>query len=247
MDERVVNSFEELHGAVGNRSPTTIYRGVRDARYQLIPRVGRSGSVNVKAERGMLYLFQIHAMPYIHSRPQNEWEWLYITQHHGLPTRLLDWTRSPLVAAFFAVEGDYPGPCAIYGIRTDQVSAAGTEEIMDERNFPDPFAIQTAHVCLPHHINPRIAAQAGLFTAQPNPTVPLILNSLFKITIPEAFRGVLRRTLFRYNIHRGTLFPDLDGQAEFIDWFFLSAPEWIKENPLSSDVDVVDETGYAET
>src|SRR5664279_6262027 len=87
----------------------------------------------------------------------------------------------------------FAGPCAIYGVRTDQICGAGAEQIMDERNFADPFAIPTAQVCLPRHINPRIAAQAGLFTAQPNPVVPLVLNSLFKITIPEAFRGVLQR------------------------------------------------------
>jgi hypothetical protein len=223
MSDVVVNSFEEFHAAVVSRGMTTIYRGVRDAHFQLVPRVGRTGACSVEAERGMLRLFQIHATPYIRNRPENEWEWLFIAQHHGLPTRLLDWTRNPLVAAFFAVEGEFAGPSAIYVCKADRT--------LIEHDFPDPFAVPNAIACLPRHINPRIAAQAGVFTVQPDPLSPLVSEFLERIIIPQAFRDALRRALFRYHIHRGTLFPDLDGQAAFINWYTLTAPEWIKEDP----------------
>lgn len=51
----------------------------------------------------MLDAFKRRARPYIDQIPQNDFEWMFVAQHHGLPTRLLDWSTSPLVALYFAV------------------------------------------------------------------------------------------------------------------------------------------------
>lgn len=62
----------------------------------------------------MLDLFKKQAVPYLDQRPDNDWDWMAIAQINGGPTRLLDWTRSPLVAAFFALEEEFEGDSAIH-------------------------------------------------------------------------------------------------------------------------------------
>lgn len=53
--------------------------------------------------KGMLDEFKQRAIPYLDTYPRSDFEWMFLAQHYGLPTRLLDWTVNPLVAMFFAV------------------------------------------------------------------------------------------------------------------------------------------------
>lgn len=74
---------------------------------ELLPKIGRDGVVReekyhlAQIERIILKQFQLRAITHLPRTPKSDWEWLAIAQHCGLPTRLLDWTKNPLAAAFF--------------------------------------------------------------------------------------------------------------------------------------------------
>lgn len=77
------------------------FRGVNCAGYKLSTSLMRLGEAYDGMERNLLKQFQKYAHKHVVER-DTEWHWLSIAQHHGLPTRLLDWTYSPYVALHFA-------------------------------------------------------------------------------------------------------------------------------------------------
>src|SRR6266581_1355335 len=82
------------------RSPY-VFRGLSDATHRLETSLMRLGGEYAKIEKHLLRNFQKYAYGEVVER-DSIWHWLSVAQHHGLPTRLLDWTYSPFVAMHFA-------------------------------------------------------------------------------------------------------------------------------------------------
>jgi len=110
-----------------------IFRGQSVASWGLVPGLYRERSQNVveqknrsQLEQRLLSQFKREARPYLNIEPVNDWEWLALAQHYGLPTRFLDWTQSPLVALYFALEGEEYFNSSVWCIRPPEAQVNDT-------------------------------------------------------------------------------------------------------------------------
>ena len=211
-----ITSFSQLHEVLESLKTwqKTIFRGQTNVDWPLQSSVGRLEPYGTKTheymEGRLLDLFKETARPFAPFDPKDDWEWLALGQHHGLPTRLIDWSYNPLVATFFAVESETETDSAVFMFW-------GGRTMKPEKDL-DPLEIESVVRFRPPHVTERISAQAGLFTVHPNPQEPWEHKSLLKIVISNDCRSELKKTLYKYGISRRTLFPGLDGIAADLHW-----------------------------
>ena len=205
------------------------FRGQANSEWQLIPRLLRTGGGHAHESR-MLARFRIRAMGLLDSYPPDNdpARWLFLMQHHGLPTRLLDWSESALTALYFAVKDEEEKDGVVYILLPIELNG----QQVDTPAIYSPYykdahemllaAFKGAPVpekifsMLAYSSNERVANQSGHFTVHGTSSDLRSLDCaswLKTVVIPASDKMDIRRKLAFLGISRTTLFRDLDSLA----------------------------------
>jgi hypothetical protein len=232
--------------------PILLFRGQEDESWLLKPGIAReqyAKGVRPDTEARMLAEFKHRGIPHLESAvPLADADWLAIAQHHGMPTRLLDWTGSALTALWFAIQrpavkGDdgQPKAAAVWALATSE------QDFITEEERDEPLKLDRTRLLKPRHVSRRIAAQDGWFTIHRGTEkgeglhyASLDTNDDYEsrvgyVRIPPKAFGPLRAQLQLAGINRGVLFPDLEGVAGRITDAILP-PDDQDEEQLEADI-----------
>jgi hypothetical protein len=210
------------------------FRGQRDATMPLFSALSRyllTYRIDPRAwtdqEERILRIFKRKAAHFLAHAPDrdDDFQWLALMQDHGAPTRLLDFTWSPYVAAFFALH-NATGDAVIWACNPFELEREVKLDVQKPGAFRKHILSQQkpfVWIGEPHAMNRRLIAQSGTFVVpsvldQPIEeilaTYPNWQETLIKFVLPsDKIRDQGMRELYKMNITQATLFPDLDGLA----------------------------------
>lgn len=252
VNEVNVSSIDDLvfsiRDALTNQPSPLWFRGQRDADWGVVPSLWRpssTGTYTTNDERNFNHRFRTRAAIRYAAAPQYDDHagWLSIMQHYGLPTRLLDWSRSPLVAAYFAVghslrrDPSLSTDAAIWMLAPHQLNLrhAGTEvtpalgsgmcdqlvrpAFVDDMTHADSSRAQTVIAAMATETDLRMFVQQGCFTvhspdAEDLRHLPDSKRFLWKLRIGRHTVLRMAEDLRTLGFSSGDLFPDLEHLAD---------------------------------
>ncbi|MVN76765.1 FRG domain-containing protein [Hymenobacter sp. HMF4947] len=226
------------------RSPF-VYRGMRSFGYKLSTSLQRLSGEYQHLEHHLLRNFRKYARDTTTPPSATVWDWLALAQHHGLPTRLLDWTYSPYVALHFVTDDLHAYhqdgiiwalnyvkaaehlPPALRGALASEGSNVFTSELLApavpslralEDLQPEPFVLFLE----PPSLDARIVHQYALFSLMS--TSQAMLHTwlaarpelYFRIRIPARLKWEIRDKLDQANITERVLMPGLGGLSRWL-------------------------------
>lgn len=220
--ENFIALMRNFHRGQNRGNMVWIFRGVSDVAFELIPSVGRSlwpghhlyGGLRAEHEQLVLEMFEARCVAFLEHRPASRLEVMLHAQHHGMPTRLLDWTFSPLVALFFALNGSRRGvDVAVYaGIPPKSLHESPIRYEVEQ----NPLQSKQDYLVHPPWVNRRISAQQSCFTLHAEVKAPIQLSQMAQIIISADKVPLMQRELHNLGVKAETIFPDLDGLAKSI-------------------------------
>jgi hypothetical protein len=218
---KTITDFLQIAQSREHRGQLALYRG-QDMQGNLLPGVARKDPTidTTERERETLRQFKLMGGTLLTGIRQSSLELLVVAQHHGMKTRLLDWSSNPLVALYFASSSKVPGEVYVYMLYAD-----GFEKI--DAYDRDPFLELDVAVIQPYLNNPRISAQHGWFTLHPyrhsegrfmeiGHSADMDASTI-EIRIPASSREDLRSSLKTLGIDSHTLMPDLGGLSQYLN------------------------------
>lgn len=215
LNIQTITTLEAFLGQLYVFSEVDFFRGQSKVENPLIPSIGRfytqgQESVLLQFERELFDDFKRKYALYTDVRPKNDKEFMFLAQHYGLPTRLLDWTYNPLIALYFACNADYENDGAVYHCMpfSRKIFNEGTNDIL---TFP------FLTVLVPNITDVRYKNQNGIFTLYSRPWEDQMTEHVTtKFIIPAGAKMGILNKLEKIGLTRSYILPSLDSLSQEI-------------------------------
>jgi hypothetical protein len=251
MPMETVRSWRELDDAVaalggGGVHAPWVFRGLARSSYSNVASLARLGDGFPRLERHLIRNFRKYAH---RERPgPTLWDWLSLAQHHGLPTRLLDWTFSPFVAAHFATATSPQHEAVLWAVDCEAVNAELPYELRESLEAEGALVFTTellaehaptlsslealgegeafALFFEPPSLDDRIVNQSAVLSMISDPTrhmddwLEAHPHAWHAWRIPPAAKAEIRERLDQGNVTERVLMPGLDGLAAWLRRYY---------------------------